>query len=50
MFNFVKFVVTKNGMGKNQDSGWVKIRIRDKLPGSATLRSGTEINILDSKS
>jgi hypothetical protein len=26
-----------SGMGKNQDPGWVKIRIRDKHPGSATL-------------
>jgi hypothetical protein len=24
-------------MGKNQDPGWVKIRIREKHPGSATL-------------
>jgi hypothetical protein len=26
-----------SGMGKNQDPGWVKIRIRDKHPGSTTL-------------
>jgi hypothetical protein len=28
-----------SGMGKNQEPGWVKIRIRDKHPGSATLGS-----------
>jgi hypothetical protein len=50
MFNFVKLVATKNGMTTNffftrlfcccfciRDPGWVKIRIRDKHPGSATL-------------
>jgi hypothetical protein len=30
-----------SGMGKNQDPGWVKIRIRDKHPGSATLKNCT---------
>jgi hypothetical protein len=37
-----------SGMGKNQDPGseirdpgWVKIRIRDKHPGSATLQDTT---------
>jgi hypothetical protein len=28
-----------SGMGKNRDPGWVKIRVRDKQPGSATLPS-----------
>jgi hypothetical protein len=42
MFNFVKFVATRNGMKTNflllfLDPGWEKIRIRDKHPGSATL-------------
>jgi hypothetical protein len=50
IFNFVKFVATKKGMTTTplfcccfwirdpiQDPGWVKIRIRDKHPGSATL-------------
>ncbi len=50
MFNFVKFVVTKKGMTTNffchpsllllflhPGSRCVKIRIRDKHPGSATL-------------
>ncbi len=31
----MKFVATKNGWIR--DPGWVKIRIRDKHPGSATL-------------
>jgi hypothetical protein len=54
MFNFVKFVVTKKSMTTNffsplsfvavfgswiRSPGWVKIRIRDKHPGSATLRN-----------
>jgi hypothetical protein len=49
----VKFVATKNGLTKKnfsplsfvavfgseiRDPGWVKIRIRDKHPGSATLK------------
>ncbi len=52
IYNFVKFVATKKGMttyffspfsfvacfgSEIRDPGWVKIRIRDKLPGSATL-------------
>jgi hypothetical protein len=52
IFSFVKFVATKNGLTKKKfsplsfiavfgseirDPGWVKIRIRDKHPGSATL-------------
>jgi hypothetical protein len=28
-----------SGMGKNQDPGYVNIRIRDKHPGSATMLS-----------
>jgi hypothetical protein len=49
---FMKFVATKKVMTKNffftplfcavfgiKDPGWVKIRIRDKHPGSATLVS-----------
>jgi hypothetical protein len=31
------FLDPGSGMGKNQDPGWVKIRIRDKHPGFATL-------------
>ncbi len=56
MFNLVKFVATKKGMTTNKffftplfcccfwirDPGWVKIRIRDKYPGSATLHSVTD--------
>ncbi len=52
IFNFVKFVATKKGLTTNffalffvavigsgiRDPGWVKIRIRDKHHGSATLR------------
>jgi hypothetical protein len=49
IFNFVKFVATKIGLTINfftplfcccfwiRDPEWVKIRIRDKHPGSATL-------------
>jgi hypothetical protein len=54
IFNFVKFVATKNSMTTHffhpsllllfldpgseiRDPGWVKIRIRDKHPGTATL-------------
>jgi hypothetical protein len=55
IFSFVKFVATKNGLTKKnfsplsfvavfgseiRDLGWVKIRIRDKHPGSATVRCG----------
>ncbi len=51
IFNFVKFVATKKGLITNfftplfcccfwiRDPEWVKIRIRDKHPGSATLLS-----------
>jgi hypothetical protein len=54
MFNYVKFVATKKDMTTNffftplfcccfwiRDPGWVKIRIRDKHPGSATLTAGS---------
>jgi hypothetical protein len=48
IYNFVKFVATKKDMTANffsplsfvavfGSAGWVKIRIRDKHPGSATL-------------
>jgi hypothetical protein len=49
IYSFVKFVDTKKGRTTNffhpsllllfwiRDPGWVKIRIRDKHPGSATL-------------
>jgi hypothetical protein len=50
IFNFVKFVTSKKFDNKFfsplsfvdvfLDPGWVKIRIRDKHPGSATLEKG----------
>jgi hypothetical protein len=71
IFNFVKFVATKQGMTKYfftplfcccfwirdprseiqdprsgiRDPGWVKIRIRDKHPGSATLHQTVTVLI-----
>jgi hypothetical protein len=56
IYNFVKFVATKKGLttifppsllllfldpgSEIRDPEWVKIRIRDKHPGSATLLNG----------
>jgi hypothetical protein len=52
IYNFVQFVATKRGLTKKifsplssvavfgseiRDPGWIKIRIRDKHPGSARL-------------